>query len=112
MQLLDLVDSQSTWDTHRSNEEKQIHTKLKVYYLFSFSHVYGPIQLLVCFRYAKKHRRHAIPRVRFLKGRSSRAACRARQRLVGIRKRDDRVAARLQVAITRVICTALPVVGL
>ena len=50
-QLLDLVDSQSTWDTHRSNEEKQIHTKLKVYYLFSFSHVYGPIQLFVFFRY-------------------------------------------------------------
>jgi hypothetical protein len=61
---------------------------------------------------AKKHRRHAIPRVRFLKGRSSRAACRAHQRLVGIRKRDDRVAARLQVAITRIIGTAFPVVGL
>ena len=62
---------------------------------------------------AKKHRRsEPYPKIRFLKGRSSRAVCRARQRLVEIRKRDDRVAARLQVAITRVICTALPVVGL
>ena len=38
----------------------------------------------------------AIPKTRFLKGRSSRAACRAHQRLVEIRKRDDRVAAQLE----------------
>ena len=46
---------------------------------------------------AKKHRRTTPYReTRCLKGRSSRAVCPARQRLVGNRKRDDRVAAQLE----------------